>query len=121
MSALQTSIEKAMAIPVAIKKAIPAFDKNTIPPITDKMGKYWEQPDVQKILIDDTYALMSQQDFDKLHDYSHSQPSGVYPGKAWKSKMAVAGPKRFAWYLCWFGISDNPTRCTNNYRAILIA
>ncbi len=85
-----------------------------IPEITNKLGKYWEQPNPKRIEIDDTHALMDPEDFCQLADYSHSQPSGVYPGKMWKRK----GPD--GWILCWYSESELPDHCDNNYRKILL-
>lgn len=99
---------------------------NTIPPITDPVGKYWEQPNPAGILVDDTHALMDAKAFEALHEYSCSQPSGVYPGKMWKGNAYAykrgPGGLRERWYLHWFGDSDKgPDWCSNNTREILIA
>jgi len=67
-----------------------------IPQMTDPLGKYWEQPKIENIVIDDTHALMSKKDFDKLKDYSYSLPSGVYEGKMW------AKTRDNKTMLCWF-------------------
>lgn len=91
--------------------------KNIIPPITDPLGKYWDQPSISNVLIDDKYAVMNESDFKQLADYSRSQPSGVYPGKMWK---ALYYPNNIeTWYLCWFGYDPEPGYCSNNYREIL--
>lgn len=85
------------------------------------MGKYWHQPAIEEILIDDTHALMTVQTLERLADYSHSQPTGVYPGKMWRSKMKhPTRPHEAQWWLCWFGEHPDPTICTNNYRRILV-
>lgn len=91
-------------------------DTHVIPPITDEMGRYWQQPDRHEIVVDDTHALMSKKSFERLLDYSHSQPSGVYPGKMWKLNNE-RGPQ---WWLAWFGESENPNFCSNHRRKILI-
>ena len=84
-----------------------------IPPITDPLGRYWEQPDRDNILIDDQHALMTREDFKQLHNYSASIPSGVYVGKMWKRKF------RDKWYLSWYGPHDDPDRCSINHREII--
>ncbi|WP_112550785.1 hypothetical protein [Morganella morganii] len=90
--------------------------KNTIPPMTDPDGKNWPQPPTDNILIDDHHALMTQSDFNQLIDYSHSVPSGVYPGKMWKT--TAQGGRQFLW---WFGeLPGHDDTCTNNRREILI-
>lgn len=95
--------------------AAEAADPNVIPAMTDPMGRYWEQPDRSEILIDAEVALMERSTFERLHDYSHSQPTGVYPGKMWR---AGSGDK---WFLRWFGFSEKgPAWCSNNARRIVI-
>ena len=88
---------------------------NIIPLMLDPSGKHWEQPKREEIEIDDTHVLMSKSTFYKLHDYSRSQPTGVYHGKMWKSQG-----KGNIWYLRWFGVSKNPDLCSNNVREIII-
>ncbi len=86
-----------------------------IPPITHKLGKYWDQPDPANIEVDDTHALMEPSDFCHLVDYSHSQPTGLYPGKMWKRKQGSG------WILCWVTESEKGEDfCTINYRDILL-
>lgn len=100
-------------------------DKNVIPEITDPHGSSWRQPDRAEILIDDTHALMSEESFNKLAEYSMSQPSGVYPGKMWRRNQNVFkpnAPKR--WVLCWYGaeFEDGGEKyVSNNYRKILLS
>lgn len=92
------------------------IDTNIIPAMTDPLGRHWDQPPRECILLDDTHAIMSSQAFKALHDYSRSMPSGVYPGKMWKAIM----PDGQA-FLRWFGIVvGNPDVCSNNQREILI-
>lgn len=89
---------------------------NNIPAMTDPLGRHWQQPGADSILIDDTHAIMDRQTFDSLADYSRSVPSGVYPGKMWKAIMED-GQK----FLRWYGIADDFRLCTCNEREILIA
>lgn len=56
-----------------------------IPPITNRLGFGWEQPDTSEMLVDDEYAVMSKETFDKLKDYTASQPTALYNGKMWKA------------------------------------
>lgn len=88
---------------------------NAIPVITDHLGRYWRQPVIKDIEIDDTHALMNKKTFDELLEYSCSQPTAVYEGKMWKSKT-IDG-----WVLRWFGIDhkDREGYCSNNSRLIL--
>jgi hypothetical protein len=76
MSALLTATE------IAMQKSARAA--HIIPPITNPLGKHWNQPLRTWIEIDDTHAMMPREAFDQLLDYTQSQPSGVYPGKMWK-------------------------------------
>lgn len=66
-----------------------------IPPMTDPLGRYWEQPDRSRILVDGRHALMSSADFRALHDYTRSEPTGLYVGKMWRAKYADG------WALCY--------------------
>lgn len=109
MSAILTSVEQVMKLPV-----VP--EKNVIPKMTHPFGQYWRQPDVAKFLIDDESAVMSQAAFDTLAEYSRSVPTGVYPGKCWKRLDSGV------WWLVWFGYSSKGhDYCSKNYRKILIA
>ena len=56
-----------------------------VPPITDKYGKYWEQPDPHNFVWDKDCVAMTKQDYDKLHTYDCTNPTGIYEGKMWKS------------------------------------
>lgn len=91
---------------------------NVIPPITDPLGKYWDQPSAERILLDDTHALMETETFKALAEYSASIPSGVYDGKMWKRRNG--GGERPEWLLVWFGPSTKPATCSINSRKILL-
>lgn len=41
-----------------------------IPPITDSLGAHWKQPHRRYIELDETHALMSEQTFKGLREYS---------------------------------------------------
>lgn len=72
-----------------------------IPPITDPMGRHWDQPNRDKITdITESHATMSRTAFLELAEYSCSIPSGVYLGKMWKSRFADG------WYLRWYDRED---------------
>lgn len=98
-----------------------------IPPITDPMGRNWEQPRPGEILVDETHALMTRDAFEQLAEYSSTRPSGVYPGKMWKRHDGIydhaylaAGGKP-EWLLCWYGESEKgPGWCSNHHRKILL-
>lgn len=87
---------------------------NIIPPMTDALGKHWRQPDPARILLDDEHAVMDEQTFTALNEYSTTLPSGVYPGKMWRANIGNS------WMLRWFGECGDPTRCSNNQREILL-
>lgn len=88
---------------------------NTIPHITDPMGRHWEQPLLSDIDVGDDYAEMSQETLDQLREYSSSYPSGVYIGKMWKSDDGQGG-----WILCWYGPDPNPDRVSINRRRVIL-
>lgn len=90
-----------------------AENLEAIPAMTDPLGKYWDQPNRSEIEIGER-AEMSQTAFDKLKEYSHSQPTGVYIGKMWKMRRGDN------WYLAWYGKDPDPCYVSNNYRRIQI-
>jgi hypothetical protein len=101
-----------------------ALMRNVIPPITDPLGQYWEQPSREEILIDDDYALMNSQTLSRLHDYSTTDPTGVYEGKMWRGREVIRQGQKLCfsdrWILRWFGLSDDPGKVSYNQRIILI-
>lgn len=104
-----------------------------IPPMTHPLSKHWNQPDRSLIILDDKYALMSKEVFDKLHEYSTSIPTGVYEGKMWKAQKWIWEGDEIAiergwairkfldeWFLRWYGLSNRPGYCSTNQREILL-
>ena len=85
-----------------------------IPDMIHPLGKYWQQPNRDSILIDDKHALMSKHSLGELYEYSASIPTGVYTGKMWKAK--VLGK----WFLRWFGNENNKGLLPILSRKILI-
>ena len=85
-----------------------------IPPLPkEHIG--WEAPDRSEILaIDKDYVLMRQDTLDRLLDYTHSQPTGLYPGKMWKAKNDTD-----KWMFCWCNHSVGGL-IDINFREILI-
>jgi len=51
-------------------------------------------------------------------DYSDTNPTGVYEGKAWK--RYDPRPQYNGWVLCWFAESHDPTMCRLELRPIHI-
>jgi hypothetical protein len=88
--------------------------EHEIPPITDPLGSGWHQPPREEIVILGTHAYMTQKSFDALAEYSTSIPTGVYPGKMWKSNV------KGGWYLRWFGEHEDPNKCSNHHRVIVV-
>lgn len=101
-------------------------EMNYIPHITHPLGKHWQQPDPSSIIIQPVLALLTEQAFKDLHEYSCSQPSGVYEGKMWKGEwIRFDGYGRVvehtgSWSLRWFGYSDEPGMVSGNSRRICI-
>lgn len=85
-----------------------------IPPITDPMGKYWDQPPVSDILVDDTHALMTFLTWKRLAEYSSTLPTGTYTGKMWKAFRTGGN-----WFLCWYGAIEGKDILIHT-RAILL-
>ena len=90
------------------------INANEIPPITDPLGRYWEQPSRSVIVVDDTHAVMTRKSFSELCEYSCSIPTGVYEGKMWKRREGTV------WLLCWFAISELPGNVRIQAREILL-
>ena len=85
-----------------------------IPPITEPLGKHWQQPHRRFIELDDTHALMSEQTFKGLKEYSTSIPTGRYEGKMWKGFI------KGEWYLVWLAPDTNHNLLRIEKRTILI-
>lgn len=98
--------------------------ENQIPPMTDPRGKHWPQPAGERVLVDDSHALMTKSDFDSLPDYSCTIPTGVYPGKMWRRLNGLfdplSRPEDLHWCLCWYGMSEDPEQCSVNFRRVLL-
>ena len=71
-----------------------------IPDMIHPLGKHWQQPNRDNILIDDTYALMNNRSLGELYEYSMSIPTGVYEGKMWKARS------KNRWFLRWYGVEN---------------
>ncbi len=96
------------------KRGLPCEAPHPIPPMTDPLSKYWDQPSRSDILVDKDHAAMSKDTLFGLYEYSASQPTGVYEGKMWRRKGDDT------WWLCWYGHDDAPGFVSNNYREILV-
>jgi hypothetical protein len=87
----------------------------SIPPMTDPLSRHWQQPARERVLVDDTHALISAADFEKLLEYTASIPSGKYPGKMWRRREGDV------WLLCWYSECDDPQLLAINSRKVLVA
>lgn len=87
---------------------------NDIPPMTDPLGKHWEQPaDIRLAPMDDTHVILSRRQIEMLRDYNSSYPSGTYDGKCWlRTNSGVT-------WLCWYYPHDNPKRISIGSREVL--
>ena len=92
---------------------------NTVPVMVHPLSMHWVQPPLDRILIDDEHALMDKADFERLAEYSATNPSGAYVGKMWRRHEVKKGSD--LWYLGWYGHSEKPGFVSNNWRLILIA
>jgi len=89
---------------------------SNIPVMDDPMGKYWKQSEgMTRVPFDHNHAILTRKQFSELRDYSRSRPSGVYPGKCWKSQTASGD-----WLLCWYGPDNGDGMLENFVRNILI-
>jgi len=91
--------------------------------MTHPYGQHWEQPDRSRILVDEKHALMTESTFKLLAEYSGTIPTGVYEGKMWKRHDGIFDPRcpvsKRKWMLGWYGTSDDPDKCSTNFREIL--
>jgi hypothetical protein len=87
----------------------------TIPPMTDPLSVYWEQPDRESILVDESIAVMSKETFAMLKNYSSSIPTGTYVGKMWKAKSRDG-----KWYLRWYDKDEDPQYLSIPTREIIL-
>jgi hypothetical protein len=96
---------------------------NQIPLMDDPLGRHWNQPAGlrDRVLIDDTHAVIAETDFLALPEYSSTIPSGVYPGKAWRRHDGAHARdgKPAVWMLCWYG-PDVGGRCAIEHRTALM-
>lgn len=104
-----------------------------IPPMVHPSGKYWDQPDRSRIVLDTRCAMMDRATFLALAEYTTTVPSGVYEGKMWKAQKWVWGgtpleigrgyAKRKMldeWWLRWYGPSARPGYVLTHSREIII-
>lgn len=94
---------------------------NIIPPITDPLGRGWDQPSTDNWLIDDESVIMSNRDFEKLHEYSCTNPTALYAGKCWRRHVEISKRGIDKWYLCFVtDVLNEPRYVDINTREILI-
>ncbi len=127
-----TVIDKATLLsiaPIPPDPPDPLLD-HPIPPMTDPLSVHWDQPPRERVLVDDTHAIVSAADFKELAEYSASMPTGAYEGKMWKAHRREAKQDahgewyrtgREWWDLVWYGPSEKPGYVSNNYRTLLVA
>lgn len=97
------------------------WDDNVIPPMTNPLGKHWDQPALSEIVVTSKSATMGQEAFDRLLDYSGSMPTGAYEGKMWRARQYRVDDVLPHWALCWYGYSKiGPGSVSNNHRWIVI-
>lgn len=89
----------------------------TIPVMTDPLGRHWEQPDPEDILVDDKHALMSLASFEKIRDYSRSEPTALYAGKMWKTQNGLI---LTIWYLHFVTESESADKVWIHARQIIL-
>lgn len=99
-------------------------DEHAIPPMTDPLGRHWNQPPREAITIDCEHARMTEATFQKLPEYSATHPTGVYPGKMWRRHDGAFIPaaKRTSplrWLLCWYG-PDVGGKCEICFREVAL-
>ena len=61
---------------------------------------------------------ISRRTFDSLHEYSCTNPTGVYPGKVWKRDLRFGlhtKDSKPVWVLCEY-VSSGPDHCRTEFR-----
>jgi hypothetical protein len=87
---------------------------NEIPPMTDPLGKHWQQPaDIRHAPMDGEHVLLTKSQIDALPEYSSSYPSGTYDGKCWKREGDGF------WWLCWYYPNPKPNTISIGSRIII--
>ncbi len=92
-----------------------------IPPITDPLGSCWSQPKTDGWLLDENSVIMPMCDFEKLAEYSCTNPTALYAGKCWKRHVERPRKGIDKWYLCFCtDVPNDPRYIDINTREILI-
>jgi hypothetical protein len=89
-------------------------DLITIPEIPNPLGKEWIQPKTSEILVDNNFAVMTENTFHELLKYTLDESTELYVGKMWKSYI----PKEDKYLLTWCYKSDK--KIYFEHREILI-
>ena len=90
-------------------------DTNSIPAMTDPLGRHWRQPaDIRSAPMDEAHVLLTPAQVAGLSSYDSSIPSGVYPGKCW---LRHQGDQTL---LAWFGDEREDRRCPIMFREALV-
>lgn len=88
---------------------------NLIPVMDDLLGRHWNQPaDIRIAPMDDKNVILTSGQLERLHEYSSSTPTGVYPGKCWKR---VEGKRTL---LAWYGDETLEHSCPILFREVII-
>jgi hypothetical protein len=83
------------------------------PDAIDPNARYaggWNQPHNSEVLVDSENAVMTQETWNALPRYDHSEPTGVWVGKMWRSGE---------WF-CWIGKSSIPNEVSLHSRRALL-
>lgn len=92
-----------------------------IPPITAELGRCWDQPKTDGWLLDEKSVIMPKRDFEKLAEYSCTNPTALYAGKCWKRHVERPRQGIDKWYLCFCtDVPNEPQYIDINIREILI-
>lgn len=100
------------------------WDDNVVPPMIHPLSSVWKQPPLDMITISAHTAKMSRAAFDRLLEYSHSNPTGAYEGKMWKRHTVYATEDNKVtaniWQLCWFGYSIVGRGYVRNFSRVIV-
>lgn len=65
-------------------------------------------------------CLIYERDWNRLHEYSCSQPTGVFVGKRWKRDLNFQRSKEKNFILCGYDPHADPSLCTNVYYDVMV-
>lgn len=99
----------------AMQSPIPPFDFKR-----DPMARNWDQPDHTQFIWMADAVFVTPEQYEALHGYDCSNPTGCYPGKCWRRDERKFIDLNGHEYLLWFGYGKDDNHCSNNHRRLFV-